>query len=303
MRAPVACVAAAAALLLAAAPGGRAAPGETSPLQGEVWCFCNLPQCVTTSYMCKSRGAGCFSDLSSFQDVYEALHGCVDMLDRERQQQCAARPGADSAPRLRCCHRDMCNHVDSPEIHFMYNDSLLGSANSSETTHLYLNNLPRAGGNEAWFKVATIVVPILGAAILLLLVGLALRILRKEHDRLARHGALFKQQQPQPPRYPGEPFSKRAPLLLLRHQNEVSAGAGRALDKNAARAKLNSPPPPDYSLLAPLHRDSNLRKAEHASYRDVNLTLAIPPCGTAGKLYDKHHVGSWGEVPRSASHV
>jgi len=56
--------------------------GNIVLLTGDVRCFCNLPVCVTTGYMCKSQGAGCFSDLEDYPDVYKARHGCLEMLDR-----------------------------------------------------------------------------------------------------------------------------------------------------------------------------------------------------------------------------
>jgi len=32
--------------------------------------------------MCKSQGAGCFSDFEDYPDVYKARHGCLEMLGR-----------------------------------------------------------------------------------------------------------------------------------------------------------------------------------------------------------------------------
>lgn len=49
-----------------------------------VRCFCNLPQCVTTGYMCKSSGGVCFSDLQDHphprSTVYGGRHGCAELL-------------------------------------------------------------------------------------------------------------------------------------------------------------------------------------------------------------------------------
>lgn len=59
---------------------------------GDVRCYCNLPACITTGYMCKSAGRGCFSDLVDHVDVYRARHGCLDLLDSDRQQQCKNQP-------------------------------------------------------------------------------------------------------------------------------------------------------------------------------------------------------------------
>ena len=56
--------------------------GNIGLFTGDVRCFCNLPVCVATGYMCKSQGGGCFSDLEDYPDVYKARHGCLEMLDR-----------------------------------------------------------------------------------------------------------------------------------------------------------------------------------------------------------------------------
>lgn len=61
-------------------------------------CYCNLPACITTGYMCKSAGRGCFSDLVDHVDVYRARHGCLDLLDSDRQQQCKNQPRPPSDP-------------------------------------------------------------------------------------------------------------------------------------------------------------------------------------------------------------
>ncbi|KAG8332797.1 hypothetical protein J6590_015625 [Homalodisca vitripennis] len=95
----------------------------------EIRCYCNLPECITTSYMCKSEGLGCFSDILAFSDVNKASHGCLDLLQSGRQDQCQNEPSSRSVaqPRslLLCCYRDLCNHVDSPETRQRYNDSVL----------------------------------------------------------------------------------------------------------------------------------------------------------------------------------
>ncbi|KAJ8984981.1 hypothetical protein NQ317_016892 [Molorchus minor] len=55
-----------------------------------VTCFCNLPSCVTTGYMCKSIGGGCFSDLldqpaatAPHSSVYRGRHGCLELLSEK----------------------------------------------------------------------------------------------------------------------------------------------------------------------------------------------------------------------------
>ncbi|KAK3908179.1 BMP and activin membrane-bound inhibitor-like protein [Frankliniella fusca] len=64
---------------------------------GVVRCYCNLPACITTGYMCKSAGRGCFSDLVDHVDVYRARHGCLDLLDSDRQRQCKNQPRPSAA--------------------------------------------------------------------------------------------------------------------------------------------------------------------------------------------------------------
>ncbi|KAE8744648.1 hypothetical protein FOCC_FOCC008777 [Frankliniella occidentalis] len=56
-----------------------------------------MPACITTGYMCKSAGRGCFSDLVDHVDVYRARHGCLDLLDDDRQRQCKNQPRPSAA--------------------------------------------------------------------------------------------------------------------------------------------------------------------------------------------------------------
>lgn len=50
----------------------------------DVRCFCNLPACVSTGYMCKSKAGGCFSDLLGHSKpgspFYRGRHGCLELL-------------------------------------------------------------------------------------------------------------------------------------------------------------------------------------------------------------------------------
>ncbi|KAL1137928.1 hypothetical protein AAG570_009623 [Ranatra chinensis] len=87
-----------------AAPLGRRKlpPPEAARTIGEVLhCYCNLPECITTGYMCKTTttesdasgsGGGCFSDLVPFMDVDRAVHGCLDLLPEERRTECRNVP-------------------------------------------------------------------------------------------------------------------------------------------------------------------------------------------------------------------
>nr|CAD7575106.1 unnamed protein product [Timema californicum] len=247
------------------------APGFTSQAGVAVRCFCNLAQCVMSSYMCKSQGGGCFSDLTGYLDVYKARHGCVEMLERERQQQCHS-----PRPPLLCCYKDMCNHVDSPEARLRFNETFIvhpteirtsispssavelnttsalanyateaGLLNTSEGTRLY-NSQQSNANNEIWFKAATIAVPICGAMILVVLIALAIKILRKEQDRF----------EPSSGRKPLQhfehnvnAFSKKVPLLMRHHNEGVPPNmvfhpqdcpsSSLRFEKNETNAKLN----------------------------------------------------------------
>lgn len=158
----------------------------------EIRCYCNLPVCISTSYMCKSEGLGCFSDLINYVDVNKARHGCLDLLERERQTQCQNEPSSrvtEPQSLLLCCHHDLCNHVDSPETKMRYNDTILASSlvNNSEKGMMIptsritnLRSVPSYTNAEVWFRAATIAVPICGALILFVLIALAVRILRSD---------------------------------------------------------------------------------------------------------------------------
>ncbi|XP_076266807.1 BMP and activin membrane-bound inhibitor homolog [Rhynchophorus ferrugineus] len=147
-----------------------------------VRCFCNLPRCVATGYLCKSN-RGCFSDfeLTRFSS---GRHGCMEFLTESQQGTCLLnlhnpRAGIRSSPV--CCTNDLCNHVDSPNAKILLNNTLgeeeaanKQQGNSREEL-LYSNS-------EVWFRAATIAVPICGAVILFVLIALAVKILKKEHQ-------------------------------------------------------------------------------------------------------------------------
>lgn len=59
-------------------------------------CFCNLPRCVSTSYMCqtaRSSSGGCFSELRS-SDAGDSVpkHGCIEILQEEYVPFCSQMP-------------------------------------------------------------------------------------------------------------------------------------------------------------------------------------------------------------------
>jgi len=171
---------------------GGASSAKDNVNNTEIRCYCNLPACITTSYMCKSEGLGCFSNLVAFADVTKASHGCLDLLDGERQDQCQNEPSSHTVtqPRslLLCCYRDLCNHVDSPETRQRFNDSVLASSLVNDMdrgvmvvhSRLRQSTAPGYTSAEVWFRAATIAVPICGALILLVLIALAVRILQSD---------------------------------------------------------------------------------------------------------------------------
>lgn len=169
-----------------------------------VRCFCNLPSCVGTAYMCKSSGGGCFSELldqgsnhGAFpRDDYKGLHGCVELLnDRNQRKWCENNDGSSSKTNYRkrnqskslllCCYHDMCNHADSPETKVLLNDTVL-SASTNESDNRSVDSIGIKQDtvlyteSEVWFRAATIAVPICGVVILLVLIILAVKLLRTE---------------------------------------------------------------------------------------------------------------------------
>ncbi|XP_019874280.2 uncharacterized protein LOC109602362 [Aethina tumida] len=174
-----------------------------------VRCYCNLPACVSTGYMCKSRGGGCFSDLldhsasssssSGRSTVYRGRHGCVELLPEiDQKARCDnhyenSKPYKFKHPKslFVCCRHDMCNHVENPQTKNILNSTLFGhiledSSNDPrqvtghQETLLYSNS-------EVWFRAATIAVPICGAVILFVLIALAVKILKSENENSPSH--------------------------------------------------------------------------------------------------------------------
>jgi len=163
---------------------------------GEVRCFCNLPACVSTGYMCKSSpGGGCFSDLhrrnypnNENNSQYGGRHGCVELLtNKEQRDWCQRYPNENLSRRksphlkslLHCCYEDLCNHADSRQTKDLINDTLetiqVGHKVAENQDNLYTSA-------DVWFKAATIAVPICGAVILFVLIALAVKLLRTESN-------------------------------------------------------------------------------------------------------------------------
>ncbi|KAI4461272.1 riia domain-containing protein 1 [Holotrichia oblita] len=174
-------------------------------IERHVRCFCNLPICVSTGYMCKSKSGSCFSSLShqapNAHNTYKGLHGCLELLtDPEQKDWCKANANSQigrtkkqhSRSLLHCCYSDMCNYVDNPETTNLMDESanILNERESSRTaknsSYQQINVLTYRN-SEVWFKAATIAVPICGAIIVLVLVVLAVRLLRTESNNHTRH--------------------------------------------------------------------------------------------------------------------
>ncbi|XP_074036374.1 uncharacterized protein [Leptinotarsa decemlineata] len=163
-----------------------------------VRCFCNLPSCVTTGYMCKSSGGTCFSDvIDQSASVYRGHHGCLELLNEEDQQSKCQRRGINERTTIRrkenskslliCCHHDMCNHIESPPAKNLMNDSLLDDVTQVTETRYQQKETFLYSEADVWFRAATIAVPICGAVILFLLIALAVKILKSEHQNAAMH--------------------------------------------------------------------------------------------------------------------
>ncbi|KAL3268002.1 hypothetical protein HHI36_007135 [Cryptolaemus montrouzieri] len=90
-------------------------------------------------------------------------------------------------PHIYCCHRDMCNHVDSPQTKYLINSTLLGAESDIRLENVSNQRPIGYSNSEVWFRAATIAVPICGAVILFVLIALAVKILRKERHSSYNH--------------------------------------------------------------------------------------------------------------------
>ncbi|CAG9859873.1 unnamed protein product [Phyllotreta striolata] len=158
-----------------------------------VRCFCNLPNCIMTGYMCKSSGGGCFSKINQTNND-NSQHGCLELLKEKYKCHGKAAPHERTTFRrkenarshLMCCHHDLCNHIESPQTKNLINSTALdeyveevdNKYEQKQETFLYSDS-------EVWFRAATIAVPICGAVILFVLIALAIKILKTEHQNSA----------------------------------------------------------------------------------------------------------------------
>ncbi|XP_026478841.1 uncharacterized protein LOC113385226 [Ctenocephalides felis] len=192
---------------------------------GAVRCYCNLPVCVGTSYMCRSERGGCFSDAADRsqakqKDTYRARHGCIEFLAELQQGlECynASRgANASNVGLMWCCFKDMCNHVDNLDIR---NLSTIYTGGVTRT-ELYDDSQTSTSGNainDDWFKAATIAVPICGALILFVLIALAVKILKTEgvNDQASKLGSHYIPGAPAQMHYSGPTNSLNCMPLLL----------------------------------------------------------------------------------------
>ncbi|CAH1977082.1 unnamed protein product [Acanthoscelides obtectus] len=265
---------------------------------GYVSCFCNLASCVTTGYVCKSVKGGCFSDISDQNsNGHKGHHGCIEQLPEEESAKCQTRGGMHERTVIRrkesprslflCCHHDLCNHVDSPQTKSLLNTTLLSDIseeqdlryqNQQETTYLYSDS-------DVWFRAATIAVPICGAVILFVLIALAVKILKSEHQDSAVHKlgpTMYVHHLPQqcktlkdyPDRYDKAAYDNllRKDYIPTHHNFLIDESASRAHQQPLlAHPSAVGPPPCAYvPILAPSPCVSNA----HSNASDKNETNA-----------------------------
>ncbi|KAG5893426.1 hypothetical protein JTB14_017866 [Gonioctena quinquepunctata] len=185
-------------------------------------CFCNLPSCVTTGYMCKSSGGGCFSEvIDQSTSVYRGRHGCLELLNEQDTHLKCQRRGLNERTTIRrkensnslliCCYHDMCNHIESPPAKNLINDSLFDEEAQVTENKLHQQETFLYSEPDVWFRAATIAVPICGAFILFLLIALAVKILKSEHQNTAMHKlgpAMYVQPMPQHSKAVKEKFNQ-----------------------------------------------------------------------------------------------
>ncbi|XP_046389455.1 uncharacterized protein LOC124158420 [Ischnura elegans] len=283
----------------------------------DIRCYCNLPRCVTTGYMCKSASGACFSDLADRADVELATHGCIELLPSSRRGVChvtTSTPREEPAPRnctdcggnsevdlgsggrvrqpntsqmlLLCCHSDMCNHIDSPQIRLrLTNDSLFVGSSGSQHAGAVENGAAPAlySGHDGWFRVATIVVPICGSFILIMLIFVAFKILRRDsEDQKLKRGGGNKQEKAPWNRSAmwdegGLQCTRTQRLLLHDHPTLSASNAPSAkvqLLADSAKAKQR-PNYLDYLFFLPQVRMMGVEKGKKASGVNTMATETV----------------------------
>lgn len=157
-------------------------------IRAELRCYCNLPVCVSTGYMCKTSKGACFTKINNEMGLTLYEHGCsddsrpswMDNKDNVCSKKHRSRHKEGKWPKLLCCKKDMCNYYkDNVELRLQE----IGSHTANKTRTTPTAPKTEIDPNDLWFKAAVIAVPIAGACILVLLILLAVRMLRKDSRR------------------------------------------------------------------------------------------------------------------------
>lgn len=228
-----------------------------SSVKADVRCYCNLPVCVITSYMCKSSLGTCVSDhFGHSGDQWRSRHACLELVlnDHEGPSECPNESSTEESvrPVRTCCKEDMCNYfrssVDSQNsIHTLNHSHMTGYLANDDYFHRHGNHNSRdvALQHHLWFKAAVIAVPIAGGFILILLIIMAARILKEDHKR-----------------------QRQLTELRRRRLNThiVYCGEKSRLPKSISNAILNSH----------LHRNyhSNLSLNSNSLYKNVSIAVS-----------------------------
>ncbi|CAD7087830.1 unnamed protein product [Hermetia illucens] len=281
---------------------------------GDIRCFCNLPQCITTSYVCRTErsgsNSGCFSEINNPINKAATRHGCVELLKKENRTLCDNVPQKETFRRNRdkdfevlflCCQDDMCNHVDSPANQKLTME-LSDQKKGEETQHtggetpenINLQNIPLLSShgvtqNDAMFRVATIAVPIFGAVIFFVLIAVAIKILRGDRTSYVSSkldtigevaGKLPLDQEAQGPKQ-------------YIHSNKINYNfsSDHCDKKNETRAKINMMNL-EYSLLPQncgspnVNLDNTSLSNSNACY-NINISLDTSNRNNLHKIYEK----------------
>ncbi|KAG8178267.1 hypothetical protein JTE90_015679 [Oedothorax gibbosus] len=174
-----------------------------SSVKADVRCYCNLPACVTSGYMCKSSAGICISDHFGFNgDLWQSRHACLELVENVQQMEPRECPktlpdivleAGTIYPATFCCREDMCNYfrnaVDPENPVYRLNHSYMSGILTNDD-YVY-----RHGGKKTsrqhdisvhqkvWFKAAVITVPIAGGLILIMLIVMAARMLNEDYKR------------------------------------------------------------------------------------------------------------------------
>jgi len=273
------------------------------PHEAELRCYCNLPACITTGYMCQSMKSTCFSERVERGGRSHTRHGCLELLSRHKQHICERLHSENKADlRLRCCTEDMCNIADAVDVDIEITSGRTDSFRPALTPPPELvsrgrHSSPPGGstGGELWLRAATIAVPIAGLAILCVLVLLAVRMLRRETKltqyQYAKAPLCSPQCEPHDAGYhPPHAVAVRPPALLVptptfvngylkpsRGEACTSADVHRARDRAA-----------DVHRVADLHRAAAGGGRDWTDTRPVDSADVTQPVYSGGSMSDRH---------------